>query len=211
MVRQVVHRNLKLRCFWGYFWTQNISWSLHFSLDMVTEFHFRFMSTCMEIGVHLHWWFQGNCTKKRHVKASQRFASHLSLDPIPSNIGQECVTTVVKICLLSGLRSSLLRSQCAGTNLCRWYACFSATCTSEGSVTPSQSKHRSGGCQVYRTCSTSPDTTCSMTNSQYISTHHTYYMLLHHLLASVVVTPPSRTMAAMKLNLETILGYPEWR
>ena len=32
---------------------------------------------CMEIGVHWHRWSQGNFTKKRRMKASQRFPLHL--------------------------------------------------------------------------------------------------------------------------------------
>ena len=64
-----------------------------------------------------------------------------SLDPIPSNTGQECVATTLKICSFSGLRNSCLcsdREVRAGTNLFRRYVCFLPT--SEGSVRPSQVK-----------------------------------------------------------------------
>ena len=54
---------------------------------------------------------------------------------------------MLKICSFSGLREVRV-----GTSMCRRYACFSPT--SEGSVTPSQSKHWSRHRQVYRTCST---------------------------------------------------------
>ena len=79
----------------------------------------------MEIGVHQHWWFQlhlWNWAKKQRMTASQYF---VTLDLIPSNAHQECVATALSICLFSGLRSSLLRSDHkvrGGTNLCWEYA-----------------------------------------------------------------------------------------
>ena len=111
----------------------------------------------MEIGVHRHHQFQvhpWNWAKKRHTKASHYF---VTLDLIPSNACQECVTTALIICFFSGLHSSLLRSDCevrVGTNLCWRYACFSPT--SERSATSFQSKHWSGDCWVCQTCSVSP-------------------------------------------------------
>ena len=83
--------------------------SLRFSLGMVTKFASR-PHPRMEIGVHWHRRFQvhpWNRAKKRRTKASQYF---VTLDLIPSNARQECVTTALTICLFSGLRSSLLRS-----------------------------------------------------------------------------------------------------
>ena len=73
--------------------------------------------------------------KKLLMQAVQTFALHLVwiLD---------CAATALKIGSLSGLRSSLLRSDRqirAGTDPCRQYVCFSPE--SEESATPSHSKH----------------------------------------------------------------------
>ena len=89
--------------------------------------------------VHRHRWFQAHPDrdhiKKLLMQAVQSFASHLVwiLD---------CAATALKIGSLSGLRSSLLRSDRqirAGTDPCRRYVCFSPG--SEESATPSHSKH----------------------------------------------------------------------
>ena len=77
----------------------------------------------------------GDHIKKLLMQAVQSFASHLVwiLD---------CAATALKIGSLSGLRSSLLRSDRqirAGTDSCRRYVCFSPG--SEESATPSHSKH----------------------------------------------------------------------
>jgi len=60
----------------------------------------------------------GTQAKKRRTKASRYF---VTLDLFPSNARQEYLPTVLTICLLSGLRSSLLRLDRevhAGTSLC---------------------------------------------------------------------------------------------
>ena len=129
-----------------------------FSPGMVTEFWFA-SHPHTEIGVHQHRQFQayfGNCVKKWCMKASQSFVSHLVWILLHTYYVQAipCVVTVLKICSFSGLRSSLLhldREIHAGTNLCRWYACFSPT--SEGSTIPSQLRHWSNGRWVYWTIS----------------------------------------------------------
>ena len=93
-----------------------------------------------------------------HTKASQGFCFASRLDPIKCNAGHECVASALTICLFSGLHSSLLRSDHevrVGTNLWWWCACILPT--SEGSATPSQPKHWSGGRWVCQTCSAGLD------------------------------------------------------
>ena len=122
---------------------------LHFSLSMVTEFAPRPHAWRL-VSIGIYPW---NRAKKRRTKASQYFAT---LDLIPSNARQECVAIALTICLFSGLRCALLRSDRevrAGTNLCWRYACFFPT--SEGSA-HHLSKQRSGGCQICQTCSARP-------------------------------------------------------
>ena len=113
---------------------------------MVTEFAPRPHAWRL-VSIGIYPW---NRAKKRRTKASQYFAT---LDLIPSNARQECVAIALTICLFSGLRCSLLRSDRAGTNLCWRYACFFPT--SEGSA-HHLSKQRSGDCQICQTCSASP-------------------------------------------------------
>ena len=93
----------------AFFGPKNITWkSLLYSVGMATKFASR-PHALMEIQP----W---NQAKKQCTKASQHFAT---LDIIPSHACQECVVTMLTICLFSGLRSSLLRSDRevrAGTN-----------------------------------------------------------------------------------------------
>ena len=117
------------------FGPKNITQSLRFSLGMVTEFTSR--PPWRLHGVHRHRQFQvhpWNWKKKRHTKASQIFFYSRSYS---EQRLQECVVTVLTICLFSGLHSSLLRSDnkvCADTNLCWRYACFSSTSEGIGNI-----------------------------------------------------------------------------
>ena len=66
------------------------------------------------------------CEEASHESQS-KVCFVFGLNPVPSNTGQDCVTTALKICSFSDLRCSLLRPNHevrAGMDLCRPYACF---------------------------------------------------------------------------------------
>ena len=110
------------------------------------------MATHMEIGVRLSALAVSVEPGEKAAHESQSIFCYSGL--IPSNTREDCVATSPLICLFSGIRSSLLCSDHkvrGDTNLCWRYACFSPT--SEGSATSSPSKHWSGDCRVYQTCS----------------------------------------------------------
>ena len=115
---------------------------LSFSLGMVTEF--AFTTTRMEIGVHWHIPVE-LCEEAAHESLSKFCQPTLNL--IPSNARQECVANTLTICLFSGLRSSLLRSDRevrVGTNLC-WRVSY---LPAKGQHI--MSKQRSSNCQCHR-------------------------------------------------------------
>ena len=71
------------------------------------------------------------CEEASHESQS-KVCFVFGLNPVPSNTGQDCVTIALKICSFSDLHYSLLCHEvCAGTNLCRPYACFSPATRSD--------------------------------------------------------------------------------
>ena len=108
--------------------------SLRFSLGMVTEFASRPPWRLVSIDIGGFRYTRGTGQRSSIRKPVKFF---FTLDLIPNNACQECVVTMLTICLFSGLRSSLLcldNKVCADTNLCWRYACFSSTSEGIGNI-----------------------------------------------------------------------------